>query len=232
MMQWFPENISTYGQGVDHVIQVIYWIVGAWFVVVEGLFLYFILRYRRKDGVRAAYEPGTSGKALAWILIPAVVILGFDVGIDLVQGPVWNEIKLTLPAKPDQIIRIKGKQFVWDITHPGRDGALDTADDIQTLNQLNVPLNAKIVFELTAEDVIHSLWLPNLRLKQDAVPGRTIKGWFQATKEGDYPLACAELCGSGHGTMRGQLHVLNPADYQKWLDENSPQSPEVSSLGH
>jgi cytochrome c oxidase subunit 2 len=109
---------------------------------------------------------------------------------------------------------------------------LDTSDDIQTLNQLTIPVARKIQFELLAEDVLHSLWIPNLRLKQDAVPGRTIRGWFEATKEGTYPIACAELCGSGHGTMKGELHVLGPPDYEKWLKENSPQSTEVSSLGN
>lgn len=230
MLQWLPENISSYGHQVDHVIQVIYYIVGAWFLLAEGLFLFFILKYRRRSGVTATYQPGTTLRALAWILIPAALVVGFDIGIDIIQGPVWEEIKLKLPS-PDQVVRIKGRQFVWECTHPGADGQLDTADDIQTLNQLNVPVNKKIVFHLEAKDVLHSLWLPNLRLKQDAVPGRIIKGWFEAKKEGEYPMACAELCGSGHGVMKGVLRVLSETEYQKWLIENTPQSTEVSGLG-
>lgn len=231
MLGWLPENVSTYGHKIDHVIRVIYYIVGAWFLLAEGLFLFFILKYRRRPGVAAAWQPGTTLRALAWILIPAVAVVGFDIGIDIVQGPVWDEIKIALPSQPDQVVRIKGRQFVWECTHPGADGRLDTSDDIQTLNQLTVPVHAKIQFELQSADVLHSLWIPNLRLKQDAVPGRTIKGWFEATKEGTYPIACAELCGSGHGTMKGELHVLNETDYQKWMQENSPQPEEVSSLG-
>ncbi|MDO8462546.1 MAG: cytochrome c oxidase subunit II [Deltaproteobacteria bacterium] len=218
MLGWFPENISTYGHGIDHVIQVIYYIVGAWFLLVEGVLFYFLIRYRKKKGVPAVYEPGSTWKALLWVFIPAVLILGFDLGIDWAQAPVWDEIKLSLPL-PEQVVRVTGRQFVWEFVQAGPDGKLDTADDIATVNQLTVPIHAKVQFELLAADVIHSLWIPNLRLKQDAVPGRTIKGWFEATKEGTYPIACAELCGSGHGVMKGELHVLNPVDYQRWLHE-------------
>ncbi|MBI2981140.1 MAG: cytochrome c oxidase subunit II [Deltaproteobacteria bacterium] len=226
MTGWLPEDISTFGHGIDHTLRVIYYIVGAWFVLAEAVLFYFIIRYRKGANRKATYQPGTTSKALAWILLPAVLILAFDLGIDLVQGPVWNEIKIYLPS-PDQTVRITGRQFVWEITHPGPDNQIETADDIQTLNQFVVPVHKKIVFELKSQDVLHSLWIPNLRLKQDAVPGRTIKGWFEATKEGTYPLACAELCGSGHGTMKGELHVLSEPDYQNWLREN--RGPEVGS---
>lgn len=227
MFHWLPENISTYGDHIDSVMRIIYYIVGAWFVLVEAVIFYFIFRYRKKVGVQATYQTGTTFKALLWVLLPAVLILGFDLGIDIVQGPVWNEIKIHLPVNPDQIIRIQGRQFVWEFTQPGPDGHIDTPDDIQTLNQLTVPVHKIIQFELTAADVIHSFWVPNLRLKQDAVPGRTIRGWFEATKEGTYIIGCAQLCGSGHGVMRGELHVINEADYQKWSEENKPAAPEA-----
>lgn len=219
--RWLPEDVSTFGHGIDETLRLIYYIVGAWLVLVEALLFYFIFRYRRKKGQKATYQTGHSWKALYWILIPGAVILCFDVAIETIQAPVWREIKEDLPEHPDQIIGIKGRQFVWEFTHPGRDHQLGTPDDIQTLNQLTVPVHAKIVFQLESEDVLHSFWVPNLRLKQDAVPGRMIKGWFEATKEGDYVIACAELCGSGHGIMKGTLHVLNQEDYQKWQNENS-----------
>ena len=220
MLRWLPESISTYGYRIDHVIQVIFIIVGVWFLLVEGVLIYFVIRYRRRAGQiekTATFQAGTSFTSLLWVLVPAVLILGFDLGIDIVQGPVWDEIKLSLPVS-DQTIRIKGRQFLWEFTEPGRDGLLDTKDDIQTQNQLTVPVHAKILFELQSADVIHSLWIPNLRLKQDAVPGRTIQGWFETTKEGTYPIACAELCGSGHGVMKGELHVVSTADYRKWME--------------
>ncbi|MBI2067728.1 MAG: cytochrome c oxidase subunit II [Deltaproteobacteria bacterium] len=226
MLDWLPENISTYGGAIDHVIRTIYYIVGAWFVLAEVVFLFFIFKYRRRPGRSATYQPGTSLKALAWILLPVALILGFDLAIEVVQAPVWEEIKQQLPIA-DYKVRVRGRQFVWDITHPGADGQFDSADDIQAVNQLVVPVNRKIVFELEAADVIHSLWIPHLRLKQDAVPGRTIRGWFEATQTGVFPLACAELCGSGHGMMKGELHVLNQPDFEKWVKEETAALLEV-----
>ncbi|MBI4196738.1 MAG: cytochrome c oxidase subunit II [Deltaproteobacteria bacterium] len=226
MLDWLPENISTYGGAIDHVIRTIYYIVGAWFVLAEVVFLFFIFKYRRRPGRSATYQPGTSLKALAWILLPVALILGFDLAIEVVQAPVWEEIKQQLPIA-DYKVRVRGRQFVWDITHPGADGQFDSADDIQAVNQLVVPVNRKIVFELEAADVIHSLWIPHLRLKQDAVPGRTIRGWFEATQTGVFPLACAELCGSGHGMMKGELHVLNQPDFEQWIKEETAALLEV-----
>lgn len=223
MMHWFPENISIYGHRIDSVMQMIYWIVMPWFVLTEGVLIYFIFRYRRREGRKAGYAAGTTWKALAWVLVPATLVLMFDLWIDAMQAPVWDEIKIEQP-EPDQVIRVTGKQFVWEFVHPGPDNRLDTADDIQTLNQLTVPVNSKIQFELLAADVLHSFWVPHLRLKQDAVPGRNIKGWFEAIKEGTYPIACAELCGSGHGFMKGELHVLSQENYRKWLKDQTAEA--------
>ena len=149
-----------------------------------------------------------------------------DLGIDYAQGSVWDEIKLHMPTDVKQTVRIEGQQFVWNFTHPGKDGQLDTADDIVLINQMTVPVNEKIRFELGSKDVLHSFWVPELRLKQDAVPGRIIAGWFAATKTGTYTIGCAELCGSGHTTMKAQLHVLSEADYAQWLADNAPESEE------
>ena len=226
MLHWLPQNISTYGQSIDDVMRLIYYIVGAWFILAEAVLLYFVIRYRRRDGGHAGYAPGNTARALAWILVPAALILACDLGIDYAQEDVWNEIKLHIPTDVKQTVRIEGQQFVWNFRHPGKDGKLDTADDIVLINQLTVPVNEKIRFELSSKDVLHSFWVPELRLKQDAVPGRIINGWFAATKTGTYTIGCAELCGSGHTTMKAQLHVLNPADYAQWLADNSPESEE------
>lgn len=216
MLSWLPNDVSTYGHGIDHVMRIIYYTFGAALVLAEAVLIGFLVRYRRRTGVRATYQAGTRWKALAWILVPATIVLGLDLAIDVVQSPVWDQIKIFLPVA-DQTVRINARQYAWDVVQPGADGALDTPDDIKTDNVLTVPAGKKIVFELTASDVIHSLWIPNLRLKQDAVPGRTIRGWFEATTPGNYPIGCAQLCGVGHGLMKGELHVLAAADYQSWI---------------
>lgn len=228
MFNFLPENVSTFGGDIDHVMWVITVIVGVWFIMAEGLLLYFAVRYRSRNGGRASHSTGTTGRALAWILVPAVLVLLCDLVIDLAQNPVWAAIKMTLPGTVDETIRIEGEQFAWNFVHAGSDRTFGTKDDIKTLNHMSVPVDSKIVFELGAKDVLHSLWIPHLRLKQDAVPGRTIKGWFEATKPGDYPIACAELCGGGHGTMKGRLHVLTKEDFQKWVTERSKEAESTT----
>ena len=111
------------------------------------------------------------------------------------------------------------KQFNWEITYPGPDGKLGTKDDVTIENEFHVPLNKVVRLGLESKDVIHSFFVPNMRLKQDAVPGRTIEVWFQATEPGQYEIPCAELCGFGHSGMKGNLTVQSQEDYDKWLKD-------------
>jgi cytochrome c oxidase subunit 2 len=120
------------------------------------------------------------------------------------------------------IVQVTAKQFNWTFTYPGPDGIFGTADDLALENELHVPVNKIVRVSLRAEDVIHSFFLPNLRLKQDAVPGREIPAWFEATKTGRYEIPCAELCGFGHSGMLGYLTVHSVDDYQKWAKERWP----------
>lgn len=216
-MPWMPEAASSYAHDMDSLILFITVVVGAWFLVAEVVLLYLALRFRRREGRPAAYIPARGLRSMSWVLVPCLVILGFDLVIDAVAAPVWDHIKLTLPEEPDQRIRITGEQWMWRFTYPGPDGAFDTADDVETLNDLRVPVGAVVQFELGAKDVLHSLWIPELRLKQDAVPGRTIRGWFEATREGSYEVICAEICGVSHTLMKGMLRVQSPAEYHAWL---------------
>lgn len=226
MLGWFPENISTYGQKIDDIFAMVYYIVGFWFLLVNGVLIYFIFTGRRSCREKASYITGKGTKVLAWVFVPVIIIFCFDIYIDLTQHKVWEEIKIHLPENPDQTIRITGKQFAWDFKYPGPDNKLDTSDDLETSSELYIPVNKKIVFELQAKDVLHSFWVPNIRLKQDAVPGRSIKGWFEVTKTGTFEIACAELCGVGHGNMKGKLHVLSDSDYQKWMTEQASKASE------
>ncbi|MCB1214557.1 MAG: cytochrome c oxidase subunit II [Deltaproteobacteria bacterium] len=230
LFYWLPENISTYGAKIDGIMKMIWVIVFSWFVVVELVLFYFIFRYRAKEGGRASFQPG-HGKAVLWILIPAALVLACDLAIDVRQNPVWDEIKINMPKpeEADQEIEINAQQFAWNFVMPGRDGSLKTADDIKVMGTLTLPVGAKVIFYLTSQDVIHSFWVPVLRLKQDAVPGRRITGWFQATKEGTYIIGCAELCGSGHGVMKAKLRILSPHDYEEWLEKESPETAEETA---
>jgi len=215
---WLPIPASTYAGSIDNLIWVITAIVGVWFLLAEGILFWFIFRYRRRAGQPAGYVRGDRKSQTAWILIPCVAILGFDLYIDASSARVWEEMKQSQPPH-ELLIRIEGRQWSWTMTHPGPDGRLDTPDDIVAPNEVHVPQGSVVRFELRSADTLHSLWVPELRLKQDAVPGRTFTGWFEATRPGSYGVLCAELCGAAHGMMRGTMIVHGPEEYRAWLDE-------------
>lgn len=229
MGHWLPIPASTYAGSIDHLIGLITAIVGVWFLIAEGILVWFIFRYRRRADRPAAYVKGDRKRQTAWILIPCVAILGFDLFIDYSSARVWEEMKQTQP-RHDLLIRIEGRQWSWTLTHPGADGRLDTADDIVAMNEIHVPQGSVVRFELRSADTLHSLWIPELRLKQDAVPGRTFTGWFEATRPGTYGVLCAELCGVAHGMMRGTMTVLSPEEYRTWLAEAAAAAAAPASV--
>jgi len=216
MFRWLPENISTFGHDIDGIMYLIYYVVGVWFLLAEGILIYFALRYRRRAGVAAAYAPAKTLRPMLWVLIPASLVLMCDLAIDAKGSPAWEKIKRDIPAH-DCLVRVEARQFAWNFRHAGPDGVLDTADDVVTSGQLHVPVNKVVKFELVSKDVIHSFWAPNLRLKQDVVPGRAITGWFEPTRTGTFGIGCAELCGTGHGVMGATLIVQSQSDFDNWL---------------
>lgn len=221
MFDWFPKNISTYGGDIDSVFWLIFYIVGAGFILGEAAILYFAIRYRRKEGRRAAFITGEKFSELAWILVPAAIVLLLDLGIDFAGGEAWSKIKGEAPAGDVQVI-VTGKQFNWNFTYPGPDGKFGTDDDLTLENELHVPVKKVVDLTLNSEDVLHSFFVPVMRLKQDCIPGRSIPAWFEATEIGNYEIACAELCGYGHYTMRGFLFVHSEEDYANWVQERWP----------
>jgi cytochrome c oxidase subunit 2 len=227
MQKWFPENVSTFGGDIDSVFTLIYYIVGFWFLLTEGVLLYFVLRYRKRAGQPAKYVRGDRWSELAWLLVPAAIVLALDVGIEAAGGPVWARVKEQSPAGGVEVW-VTGKQFNWDITYPGPDGHFETADDLTLLNEMHVPVGQNVHLVLRSKDVIHSFFLPHLRLKQDVLPGRSVTAWFNATKPGQYEIACAELCGFGHYNMRGVLTVHTTEDYGRWVQEHWPATTEAS----
>lgn len=215
MMRWLPENVSTYGHEIDSLFYLIYYITAATFVVVTVLMLVFLVMYRDKGGRRATYSHGNTTLEIIWTIIPAAILIV----LAFMSASSWAKIKRHVPDT-DFELRVVAKQFNWEINYPGPDGKLGTEDDIKFDNDIHVPVNKPVRLIMTATDVIHSLFIPHLRFKQDVVPGREIVGWFEATKPGKYELPCAELCGFGHSGMKGWLFVHTPEEYKKWADEN------------
>ena len=219
MMGWLPENVSTYGKDIDRLFYIIYYITGTTFLLVTGALVVFLILYRQREGRRATYVHGNTTLEIIWTIVPAIIL----VVLSFMSQASWGHIKGRVPPS-DVHVQVTAKQFNWEILYPGPDGKIGTADDLQMDNELHVPVGKVVRVTLKAKDVIHSFFLPNLRLKQDAVPGREIQAWFEATKPGRYELPCAELCGFGHSGMLGHLTVHTADDYDKWVKEQWPSS--------
>ncbi len=213
---------STYAADIDFLIILVLVVVGAWFLVAEYIFVYFIVKYRAKPGRKADYITGKEKHLKRWITIPHLMVLAFDVLIVAVSFQVWHKIKMDLPENPDAVLRITGQQWAWTFQHPGADGELDTADDIFTVDELHVENEKTYHFKLEATDVLHSFSVPVWRIKQDAIPGRSITGWFQPTIEGEFDVQCAEICGFGHGVMVARVMVEDAEQHASWLAANTP----------
>jgi cytochrome c oxidase subunit 2 len=198
----------------------IFWIVGFWFLLSEAIFFYLIFKFRAKDGVKAEYISGEVKSQKRWITIPHLAVLVFDVVVIVGAVRVWTEVKLDLPPA-ERTVRVMSQQWAWSFVHPGPDGKLDTPDDIKTVDELHVEKDVVYHFELEARDVMHSFSVPVFRLKQDAIPGRVITGWFEPTKTGTYDIQCAEICGIGHGMMAGRIVIESPEEHAAWVAEHS-----------
>ena len=226
-MDWaLPPNYSTFGIVIDQLFWIILVITGVAFLLVEGGILWFCIKYRGREGARAHYTHGSNRIEIIWTVIPAIIIAI----LGAYSAAVWNDIKGASNRPEDALeFLVVGKQFEWNITYPGPDGRLwqdenrrddpndpYLADNFTVRNQFHFPVNEDITVLLEAEDVIHSFFIPELRVKQDAVPGMTIPVWFDATQTGDFEIACAELCGLGHYYMMASVTVHSAADFDAW----------------
>jgi cytochrome c oxidase subunit II len=212
---WLPENVSTFGRDIDWLFHLIYYITGITFILVFATMLAFIVMYRDRPGRKARYTHGNTTLEIVWTVVPALIL----VILTLLSVPAWSRIKMSMPDT-DFTVQVTAKQFNWQVVYPGADGKFGTADDKMLLDEMHVPINKPIRVILKSQDVIHSFFVPQFRIKQDAVPGHEIRAWFDATKPGKYEWPCAELCGFGHSGMRGWIYVHTPEEYQKWAAEN------------
>lgn len=212
-MPWLPESVSTFGGDMDRIFYVILWITGIIFVLVEVTLLWFAFRYRHREGRKAEHIHGNWKIEVVWTAVPFLIVMVLGA---MSWGP-WQRVKNTTNfATAPLELNVHASQFEWAVTYPGPDGRLDTEDDFQRRNQLHVPANRPVVVHLSSEDVIHSFFLPEFRVKQDVVPGMDLSAWFEATEPGEYTLACAELCGTGHTRMMGSVTVYTPEEFDAW----------------
>ncbi len=215
--------ISTFGREIDSLFVIILWITGIVFIGTQVVLFWVSYRYADRldpEGrpVRPSqYFHGSQRLEVIWTIIPAAIL----VFIALYQMGTWASIKFRSSApRVPPLAEITARQFQWVMRYAGHDGKLNTSDDLFTVSDLHFVKNKQVLIYLKSSDVLHSFFLPHLRIKQDAVPGITIPVWFDADTAGHYELVCAELCGWGHYKMRGKVTVHETeAEFQKWMDQ-------------
>ena len=209
----FPEQASTMARQVD--LLMFFWLGIATFfsLLIAGLIIVFMVRYRRRPG--GDHVPDVHGSLALealWSAVPFVItmVLFF-----------WGaSLFATMRRPPDDALEVNvvGKQWMWKLQHmEGR----------REIDELHVPVGRPVKLTMTSEDVIHSFYVPAFRVKQDAVPGRYTTLWFEATKPGAYHLFCAEYCGTLHSGMIGRVVALEPAAFEAWLAGEQPGGQNV-----
>jgi cytochrome c oxidase subunit II len=222
-----PHDASTEGWRTDWLINITLVFITILFAIMVSWMLLACWRFGPKK--LAAHDYGDSKGAIFFTLATALAIFACVDGnlfvnstLDL-QNVFWD-----FPAveKNPQVLRIEinAHQWAWDARYAGPDGKFNTADDAIVLGDVRVPIDTPVLIEMGAVDVIHCLYIPNLRIKQDIIPGTITRTWFQAKEAGTFEIACAQHCGVNHYKMRGTLTVLPRAEWQEWLEQTSTNS--------
>jgi cytochrome c oxidase subunit 2 len=203
-LRLFPEQAAETAYRVDALLFFMVIVTGSVAIGVYAVVIYFSLRYRRKSPLEKTPRIIESMRLeLFWTITPFLIFLLMFV---------WGaQIYMTMAQPPANAIDVYvvGKQWMWKVQHP---------QGQREINELHVPLGQPVKLTLTSEDVIHDFFVPAFRTKADVVPGRYVYIWFTPTVVGQYHLFCSQYCGTNHAGMRGEVHVMDPADYQQWLN--------------
>ncbi|MFN3485225.1 MAG: cytochrome c oxidase subunit II [Planctomycetota bacterium] len=210
-MKFYPEQASTLAAEVDALFGYLAGVGALFAVVIVACLFAFAVKYRRRaPGERGVQTPTHTVLEVVWIVVPGVLLLSmFAWGASLF-------VELQTPPAGAMDVYVIGRQWMWKVQHPGGQ---------REINELHVPLGRPVRLNLTSQDVIHSFYVPAFRIKQDALPGRFTVVWFEATRTGEYRLFCAEYCGTLHSSMVGRVAVMEPRDYERWLERGAEGSP-------
>lgn len=231
MNWWFPgDSVTPIGVKIDNLFYLILWLTGIVFVGTQVALGYVLWKGSSvKEDTTVLYSHGSHKLEMIWTIIPALVLLY----IAFAQMNVWAEFRIIdtvdQQVRERPIAEVTARQFEWRMRYPAEGEVLQLtpqSGDLHTVNELVVPANQKVMIQLRTEDVQHSFFAPHLRVKQDAVPGKSIPVWFEVTKPGDYELVCAELCGWGHYKMRAVIKALPEPEYKKYLQELREQQAD------
>jgi cytochrome c oxidase subunit 2 len=207
-IDWFPTAGSTQADKIDTLYDVLLIVSVPIFVLVMTIAIYSVFAFRAKPGDKGdgAHIHGNTKLEIVWVTIPflivsALAIYGWIV-LDDIEAKQPNEL----------VVNVTGQQFAWTFDYP---------QEHVTSNELVLPVDRPVHFEIHAKDVLHSFWVPAFRMKQDAVPGIATNTRATPDEEGTYEVVCAELCGIGHATMRQQVRVVPVSEFEAWVKERS-----------
>jgi cytochrome c oxidase subunit 2 len=245
LAQYMPLDASQHGPQLDRLNAMVHWLMLILFLGWGLYFVYALMRFRKSKNPKASYDGAqthlSTYSEAGVALVEVVLLLVFSI-------PAWHAYTTRPAAEAHPLeIRLVAEQFAWNLQYPGNDGVFGRTrselvsatnpmgldpddphgkDDIITLNQLHLQVNRPVIIHISSKDVIHSLNLPVMRVKQDAIPGMDVPVHFTPvmTNNADmrWEIACAQLCGLGHYRMRGQMTVDTKADFEKWMRENAP----------
>ncbi|MCT7377643.1 cytochrome c oxidase subunit II [Chelativorans salis] len=233
---WWTPIASNWGY-IDDTLIITFWITGAVFSAVILFMAYCVYRFRHKEGAKAAYQP--ESKRLEWWL---TIVTAVGVAAMLAPGLyVWSQF-VTVPDDATEV-EVVGQQWQWNYRLPGEDGKLGKSDNrlvtfenplgidpedpagqddiVIEAGDLHLPIDKPVKMLLRSIDVLHDFYVPEFRAKMDMVPGMVTYFWFTPTRTGTFEVLCAELCGTGHGYMRGIVAVETEEDYLAWLEGQS-----------
>ena len=240
---WFPPVASEHGNAVDSVFIAVLIVTGIAFVAVQGLMALLVVRFGSNGTEKASHwheNPKVEAILIGITALTLTVLVFFG-------QSVWADIYFSDPPEDAMVVQVTGQQFQWVIHYPGPDGVFgnrdltlvsstnyigldrsdpSAVDDIMTLNQMHVVKDQPVIVRVGSTDVIHAFHIPQMRVKQDSVPGMSIDLWFTPNQSGQYEIACAELCGLGHYRMKGFLTVdETEGEFQDWLKEQAELQP-------
>ena len=239
---WLPKNYSVAGETIDHLFYLLNWISAVIFIGTGAVIGWVLWKYDHRRRDQASYFSHNTQLEIVWTIIPAIILIF----IAFYQMNSWAETKMIRPTisqngqtinKPPMVL-VMAKRFGWEFHYAGPDGLIQTQDDDYIENELVLPVGTDVVLQLETRDVIHSFFVPQLRVKQDIVPGMKQFIWFRGTDIAEMDIACTELCGWGHYTMKGRLRLVSQKDYNLWLterramqtpamDPDDPETPQV-----
>jgi cytochrome c oxidase subunit 2 len=213
-INWDGQEASTAAPKIDDLLNVMIVISSFVFSLVMVALFYALWKFKVKPGDESDGEPihGNTRLEIAWTVIPTIIVL-FGGGY---SWKVLDEIEK--PAKNPLTVEVFSQQYAWSFGYPGKGG-------VWSEGEFHVPVNRQVQFKMHAQDVIHSFWVPEWRIKKDNVPGITTTAIVTPDRVGTYQLICTELCGFGHASMRAKVVVESPAKFQKWVAELKQKVP-------